>query len=276
MGLFEGKKGLILGVANDRSIAWAIAETIMAEGGTCGFTHLPDREDDARKKNRMRVEKCFEKSATGAKPAFLEPLDVCNDDQIASVVAKAKAEFGTLDFVLHSIAYADRADLNETLDCSRDGFKMAMEISCYSLIAVTKAVQPILSDNASIACMTYFGGEKIVAGYNMMGICKAALETATRYLAYELGPSGVRVNALSAGPLKTLASQAVGAHGMLKMYEHVSPLARNITHQEVGRTGAFLLSDMSNGITGEVLHVDGGYNAMGSPGRMVDLIPDGA
>jgi len=274
MGLFEGKKGLILGVANDRSIAWAIAETIMAEGGTCGFTHLPDREDDARKKNRMRVEKCFEKSKTGAKPAFLEPLDVCNDDQIASVVAKAKAEFGQLDFVLHSIAYADRADLNDTLDCSRDGFKMAMEISCYSLIAVTKAVQPILSDNAAIACMTYFGGEKIVAGYNMMGICKAALETATRYLAYELGPSGVRVNALSAGPLKTLASQAVGAHGMLKMYEHVSPLARNITHQEVGRTGAFLLSDMSNGITGEVLHVDGGYNAMGSPGRMVDLIPD--
>ena len=142
------------------------------------------------------------------------------------------------------------------------------------MFAVTKAVQPILSDNAAIACMTYFGGEKIVAGYNMMGICKAALETATRYLAYELGPSGVRVNALSAGPLKTLASQAVGAHGMLKMYEHVSPLARNITHQEVGRTGAFLLSDMSNGITGEVLHVDGGYNAMGSPGRMVDLVPD--
>ncbi|MCL4126372.1 UNVERIFIED_CONTAM: hypothetical protein GTU68_025634 [Idotea baltica] len=262
MGLFDGKKGLILGVANDRSIAWAIAETIMAEGGSCGFTHLPDREDDARKKNRMRVEK-----------SFLVPMDVSNDDDIAAVVAKAKEEFGTVDFVLHSMAYADRADLNETLDCSREGFKMAMDISCYSLIAVTKAVQPILSEKAAITCMTYFGGEKIVAGYNMMGICKAALEATTRYLAYELGPSGTRVNALSAGPLKTLASQAVGAHGMLKMYEHVSPMGRNITHEEVGRTGAFLLSDMSDGITGEILHVDGGYNAMGSPGRMVDLLP---
>ncbi|MEL7499948.1 MAG: enoyl-ACP reductase [Planctomycetota bacterium] len=273
MGLFEGKKGLILGVANDRSIAFAIARQIMAEGGACGFTHLPDRPDDARKKNRARVEKLFSKDNSPGEPAFLVPMNVSDDDDIASVMETAKSEFGTIDFLLHSIAYADRGDLNDTIDVSREGFKMAMDISCYSLIALSRAARPILSDNSSIACMSYFGGEKIVAGYNLMGVCKAALEATTRYLAYELGPSGTRVNALSAGPLKTLASTAVGAGGMLDMYEHVSPLGRNITHEEVGKTGAFLLSDASNGITGEVLHVDAGYNAMGSPGRMVDLIP---
>lgn len=275
MGLFEGKKGLITGIANDRSIAWAIAKRIMAEGGECGFTHLPDRDDDEKKKNRRRVEKCLEKQTEGLKPKFLVPLNVQDDELIASVMETAKNEFGQIDFLLHSIAFADRADLGDTIDASREGFKLAMDISCYSLIALTKAAQPILSSNASIACMTYFGGEKIVAGYNMMGICKAALEATTRYLAYDLGQSGVRVNALSAGPLKTLASAAVGAGEMLNMYEHVSPLGRNVTHEEVGKTGAFLLSDMSDGITGEVLHIDGGYNAMGSPGRLTQFIPKG-
>jgi enoyl-[acyl-carrier protein] reductase I len=272
MGLFEGKKGLILGVANDRSIAWAIAKKIISEGGECGFTHLPDRADDEKKKNRRRVEKCFDKLESDHKPKFLVPLDVQSDDNIAEVMETAKNEFGTIDFLLHSIAFADRADLGDTIDASREGFKLAMDISCYSLIAVAKAARPILSEKASIACMSYFGGEKIVAGYNLMGICKAALEATTRYLAYDLGPSGVRVNAVSAGPLKTLASTAVGAGDMLKMYEYVAPLGRNIEHHEVGNTGAFLLSDMSDGITGEVLHVDAGYNAMGSPGRMIDLL----
>jgi enoyl-[acyl-carrier protein] reductase I len=273
MGLFDGKKGLILGVANDRSIAWAIAEKIMAQGGECGFTHLPDREDDDKKKNRRRVEKCFEKSESGGQPKFLVPLDVQNDKQIAEVMATTKEEFGQIDFLLHSIAFADRADLGrDTVETSRDGFKMAMEISCYSLIAVTNAARSIFSDRASIACMTYFGGEKIVPGYNVMGICKAALEATTRYLAYDLGPNGVRVNALSAGPMKTLAGSAAGVGEMLKMYEHIAPLGRNVSHDEVGNTGAFLLSDMSDGITGEVLHIDAGYNAMGSPGRMVELL----
>ena len=274
MGLFDGKKGLIFGVANDRSIAWAIAKKIMAEGGECGFTHLPDRPDDAKKKNRMRVQKCFDKLDSDVEPKFLVPLNVQDDAQIAEVMETAKQEFGTIDFLLHSIAYADRADLGDTIDASREGFKMAMDISCYSLIAVTKAARPILSENASIACMTYFGGEKIVAGYNMMGICKAALEATTRYLAYDLGPSGVRVNALSAGPLKTLASSAVGANEMLKMYQHVAPMSKNIDHEDVGKTGAYLLSDLSSGVTGEILHVDNGYSAMGSPGRLVDLIPE--
>ena len=273
MGMFEGKKGLLLGVANDRSIAWAIAEKIMAEGGECGFTHLPDREDDEKKKNHRRVQKCFDKSANADKAKFLVPLNVQDDAQIAEVMKKAEEEFGEIDFLLHSIAFADRADLGrDTVETSRDGFQMAMEISCYSLIAVTNAARPILSTNSSVACMTYFGGEKCVPGYNVMGICKAALDATMRYLAYDLGPDGIRVNALSAGPLKTLAGSAAGVGEMLKMYEHVAPMSRNVTHEEVGNSGAFLLSDLANGITGEILHIDAGYNAMGSPGRLTNML----
>lgn len=270
MGQFDGKKGLILGVANDRSIAWAIARQIMEEGGACGFTHLPDRPDDPRKKNRRRVAKCTE-DYENAK--FLVPLDVRDDGNIRSVMELAAETFGKIDFLLHSIAFADRDDLNrDTVETSREGFKMAMEISAYSLIAVTNAAKDIMSDRSAIETMSYFGGEKCVPGYNVMGVCKAALEAIVRYLAYDLGPRGIRVNALSAGPLKTLAGSAAGVGDMLGLYAHMAPLNRNISHEEVGRTGAFLLSDHSDGITGEVLHVDGGYNAMGSPGRLLDLI----
>jgi enoyl-[acyl-carrier protein] reductase I len=268
--MFEGKKGLILGVANDRSIAWAIADVVMREGGECGFTHLPDRPDDDKKKNRRRVEKCLQ-GCSNAK--FLVPLDVQNDAQIAAVVDQAVATFGKLDFLLHSLAFADRDDLQrDTIETSRAGFKMAMDISAYSLIAICNAARRAFAPRAAVACMTYFGGEKCVPGYNVMGICKAALEATTRYLAYDLGPQGVRVNALSAGPLKTLAGTGAGVNEMLKMYQHVAPLGRNITHEEVGRVGAFLLSDLSEGITGEILHVDAGYNIMGSPGRMLELL----
>lgn len=270
MGLFDGKKGLILGVANDRSIAWAIAKKIMSEGGLCGFSHLPDRADDDRRKNRRRVEKCV----NGFDQAkFLVPLNVQDDDQIATVIGRAKEEFGTIDFLLHSIAFADRDDLlKDTIGTSREGFKLAMEISAYSLMAVGNAAKEIMESGGSIATMTYFGGEKCVPGYNVMGICKAALDSAVKYMAYDLGLQGIRVNAISAGPLKTLASSAVGAGEMLALYEHMSPLGRNITHEEVGNTGAFILSDMSDGITGEILHVDGGYNMMGSPGRLLEKI----
>jgi enoyl-[acyl-carrier protein] reductase I len=150
---------------------------------------------------------------------------------------------------------------------------MAMDISAYSLIAVANAAREKMAEKASIVTMTYFGGEKCVPGYNVMGICKAALDASVRYLAYDLGPSGVRVNAISAGPLKTLAGSAAGVGEMLRMYQHMAPLGRNITHDEVGRSGAFLLSDMSDGITGEILHVDAGYNMMGSPGRLLDQLP---
>ena len=271
MQLFEGKKGLVLGVANDRSIAWAIAQQIFEQGGEIGFTHLPDRPDDEKQKNKRRVTKCLEKVDHEAK--FLVPMDVQKDEDIAAVMEKAKSEFGQIDFLLHSIAFADRTDLqNDTIETSRDGFKMAMDISVYSFLAIANAAKDIMSDRSAMACMTYFGGEKIVPGYNVMGICKAALEATTRYLAHDLGPKGVRVNALSAGPLKTLAGSAAGVGEMLKMYEYVAPMARNVTHDEVGRTGAFLLSDMSDGVTGEILHVDGGYHAMGSPGRLVEKL----
>jgi enoyl-[acyl-carrier protein] reductase I len=198
---------------------------------------------------------------------------VGKDADIAAIMDKAAAEFGQIDFLLHSIAFASLDDLRrDTIETSREGFKMAMEISAYSLIAVANAARKILSPGASVLTMTYFGGEKCVPGYNVMGICKAALEAAMRYLAYDLGPQGVRVNALSAGPLKTLAGSAAGVGEMQDLYEQIAPLGRNVTHEEVGRTGAWLLSNFSDGITAEVVHVDGGYNAMGSPGRMVDRL----
>ena len=271
MGTFEGKKGLILGVANDRSIAWAIAKEILEQGGHCGFTHLPDKPDDERQKNRRRVSKLTD-TYDGAK--FLVPMDVQKDEDISSVIKEAADAFGKIDFLLHSIAFATLDDLRkDTVETSREGFKLAMEISAYSFMAVANAAKDIMNDRGSMVTMTYFGGERCVPGYNVMGICKAALDAAVRYLAFDLGPRGIRVNALSAGPLKTLASSAVGAKGMEALYEHMSPLGRNITHQEVGRVGAFMLSDLSGGITAELLHVDAGYNAMGSPGRLLDKIP---
>jgi len=271
MGMFDGKKGLVLGVANNRSIAWAIAKTIMDEGGEVGFTHLPDSPDDEKCKNRRRVTKCTD--LYPEKTKFVVPLNVQDDENIAEVMKTAEEEFGKIDFLLHSIAYAERDDLsNDTIETSRNGFKMAMEISAYSLIAVANAARTIMNDDSAIATMTYFGGEKCVPGYNVMGICKAALDASMRYLAYDLGPRGIRVNALSAGPLKTLAGSAAGVGEMLTMYQDIAPTCKNITHEEVGRTGAFLLSSCSSGITGEILHVDGGYNAMGSPGRLLDKV----
>lgn len=267
---FEGKKGLIVGVANENSIAWAIAQQILENGGRCGFTHLPDREDDDKKKNRRRVAKLTDRYDNAE---FLLPMNANSDDDIRNVMGETAQKFGKIDFLLHSIAFADRNDLNrETLHTSREGFKIAMEASVFSLLAITAAAEPILSPGASVLTMTYYGGEKCVPGYNVMGVCKAALEASMRYLAFDMGARKVRVNALSAGPVRTLAGRAAGVEDMLEMYQHMAPLGRNITHEEVGRTGAFLLSDASNGITGEVLHVDGGYNAMGSPGRLLDEI----
>jgi enoyl-[acyl-carrier protein] reductase I len=268
MGAFDGKKGLVLGVANDHSIAWAIAEQIMSQGGLCGFSHLPDRPDDERQRNRRRVALLTDKQENAR---FLVPLDVAQDEHIRAVMETTKAEFGSIDFLLHSIAFASLDDLKrDTIETSRDGFKMAMEISVYSLLAVCNAARDVLADGASVLTMTYFGGEKAVPGYNVMGICKAALDAAVRYLAYDLGPRGIRVNAVSAGPVRTLAGRGAGVEDMLVLYEKMAPLGRNITHAEVGSSGAFLLSDASGGITGEILHVDAGYNIMGSPGRLLD------
>ena len=269
--MFEAKKGLILGVANENSIAWAIAKVIMEQGGVCGFTHLPDRPDDEKKKNRLRVSKCTDKFPDQC--SFLEPLDVQNDENITAVMKLAGEKLGKFDFLLHSIAFADRDDLaRDTVETSRAGFKLAMDVSVYSLLAVTNAAKPFLADEASVLAMTYFGGEKCVPGYNVMGICKAALDATIRYLAFDMGAINIRVNAVSAGPLKTLAGYAAGVGEMQEYYGLVAPLGRNVTHEEVGRSGAFLLGPHSTGITGEILHVDAGYNIMGSPGRMLDQL----
>lgn len=268
--LFASKHGLITGVFNKQSIAWAIAERILAEGGTCGFSYMPDKPDDERQKNLGRVTKLTEGNP---QVSFLQPMDVTNDEHIGRLMGVAKERLGGLDFLLHSIAFALPDDLKgDTIDTSRAGFKLAMEISAYSLIALAKAARPILNPNASILTLTYYGGERPVPGYNVMGICKAALDSVVKYLAFDLGAQGVRVNALSPGPLQTVSGRGAGVDEMLGLYEAMSPLGRNVTHDEAGRCGIFLLSDMSSGITGEILHLDGGYNVMGSPGRMLDQI----
>jgi enoyl-[acyl-carrier protein] reductase I len=270
MALFAGKKGLITGVFNKQSIAWAIAELVMTEGGECAFSYMPDRPEDERQKNLGRITKLTEGNA---QVKFLQPMDVTSDEQIAAVMSRCKEELGKLDFLLHSIAFAPPDDLRgDTIATSRAGFKLAMEISAYSLMALTNAARDVLADGASVLTLTYYGGEKCVPGYNVMGVCKAALDSIVKYLAYDLGPRGIRVNALSAGPLQTISGRGAGVDEMLGLYEAMAPLGRNITHEEAGKTGAFLLSDMASGITAEILHVDAGYNAMGSPGRMLDRI----
>ncbi|MCH2115243.1 MAG: enoyl-ACP reductase [Pirellulales bacterium] len=268
MGTFQGKKGLITGVFNKQSIAWAIADRILSEGGECGFSYMPDKADDARQKNLGRVQKL---TNGNAQVKFLQPMDITVDEQIEAVMDRCRGELGKIDFLLHSIAFALPDDLKgDTIATSREGFKLAMEISAFSLIALAHAAQDLLSNDASILTLTYYGGEKTVPGYNVMGICKAALDSAVKYLAYDLGPRGVRVNALSAGPLQTISGRGAGVDEMLGLYEAMAPLGRNITHEEAGNCGSFLLSPQSAGVTGEIMHLDGGYNAMGSPGRMLE------
>ncbi len=268
--LFAGKQGIITGVFNKQSIAWAIADRIMSEGGRCGFSYLPDRPDDARQKNLGRLKKLTDE-VPGV--AFLQPMDVTDDEQVAELMRVAGEKLGRVDFLLHSVAFAPPEDLKrDTIETSRAGFKLAMEISAYSLIALSNAARDVLNDGASILTLTYYGGERPVPGYNVMGVCKAALDSIVKYLAYDLGPRGIRVNALSPGPLQTVSGRGAGVDEMLGLYEAMSPLGRNVTHDEAGRCGIFLLSDLSAGITGEILHLDGGYNVMGSPGRMLEKI----
>ncbi len=264
MGLFTGKKGLILGVANDFSIAWAIAKKLHEEGAELGFTHLPGD------KMERRVRKVAE--PIGAK--LITSCDVQKDEDVARVFGQARETFGTIDFVLHSIAFAPVDDLKcPFVNASRDGFKVAMDISVYSLAIVARQAIEAMPDGGAIVTLTYFGGERVVPGYNLMGVCKAALDASVKYLAYDLGPRKIRVNAVSAGPVKTLAASAVGDFDKLaSLYEMSAPMDRNITREEVGAAGMFLLSDHAAGITGEILHVNCGYNVMGSPGRAIEKV----
>ena len=262
MGLMSGKCGLVLGVVNDYSIAWGISEQLHKEGAKLGFTHLPDR-DPANPKMSRRVSKAVE----AFDPQMFVPCDVQIDDDIDKAFATAKETFGTIDFVVHSIAYAPLDDLKGPVyKCSREGFKTSMDISVYSLMAVCRRASELMPNGGSIITLTYLGGERVIPGYNVMGLCKAALESSVGYLAHEFGPRQIRVHALSAGPIKTLSGSAVKDFDkMLEMYNSLSPLRRNVELKEIGKTAVYLLSDMSTGVTGETLHVDSGYHVMGAP-----------
>lgn len=262
MGLFTGKKGVVFGIANDRSIAWAITQALHAEGAEIGFNHLPDK-DAARPKNENKVRKLVE--PIGAK--FVVPCDVQKDADLDAAFATIAQQFGKIDFMLHSIAFAPPQDLSGPVyNCSRAGFMTAMDISVYSLIAMCGRAKALLNPGGSVLTLTYLGGEKVVPGYNLMGLCKSALESSVEYMASEMGKDGVRVNALSAGPVRTISASGVGDfRKMLELYETFSPLRRNITEAEVGKAGMFLLSDYASGISGETLHVDSGFHCMGAP-----------
>jgi enoyl-[acyl-carrier protein] reductase I len=258
MGLMDGKKGLVFGVANDRSYATFIAQQLIGQGAECGFTYLP------MGKMERRVRKATE--GIGLTDAWLAPCDASSDEDLDTCFAKFGADFGQLDFVVHSIAFAEREflQIGSFRKTSRTAFTQALDISAYTLVAMAQRAAPLMTNGGSIISMSYYGGEKVVPGYNVMGIAKAALEHSTRYLAAELGESNIRVNCISGGPLRTLASSAVG--DMDQMFEHQkarAPLKRNITGEEVGNTAVYLLSDLSSGVTGELIHVDAGFSIMG-------------
>jgi enoyl-[acyl-carrier protein] reductase I len=256
MGLMDGKRGIIFGVANDRSLAWHIAGRLHAEGAELAFTHLPP----PRMERRVRV------LAEPLGATCILPCDVTDDTQIKNVFQEANRQIGPLDFIVHSIAYASRtALLNPFYKTSRADFHQALDISVYSLVALCQHGLRYLNDGASVLTLTYLGSQKMVPGYNVMGVCKAALESSVRYLAAELGrEKNARVNAISAGPVQTLS--AAGVPDFDKVLRHhplKAPLHRNIRPTEVGTSGLYLLSDLSSGVTGEIHYVDCGYNIVG-------------
>ena len=253
--LLEGKNGLILGVANKASIAWAIAQSCAQAGAKLAFNYQTER-----------LRENVEELAATIPDSKCYVCDAGNDEEIAALMNNVAGEYGKLDFLVHSIAYAPREALTgEFINTTRDDFKIALEVSAYSLVAVTRAALPIMNENASIITLTYLGAERVVPHYNVMGVAKAALEATVRYLASDLGPKTIRVNAISAGPIRTLAAR--GVSGITKMVAHhreVAPLRKATEQSEVGDTGLFLASSLSRGITGEVIYVDGGYNILGT------------
>jgi len=252
-----GKNALVTGIANNRSIAWGIAQQLHAAGANLGVTYLPDDKGKMEKKVKDLVEPLS--------PSLFLPCNVQDEAQVESVFSSIKNHWGQLDILIHCLAFANRDDLTgDFSNTSRAGFQLALDISAYSLIALAQGAKPLMTDGGSIVTLTYLGGVQVIPNYNVMGIAKAALEMNVRYLASELGPSNIRVNGISAGPIRTLASSAVG--GILDMIHHVeevAPLKRTVTQTEVGNTAAFLCSDLSSGMTGQILYVDSGYNIMG-------------
>ena len=255
MGTFDGKRGLVFGVANKNSIAWGIAQALADEGAELGFSYAGDF-----------LQKRVTPLAESVGSSFIEECDVTNDAAIDELFAKVGDHYGGLDFLVHSIAFAPREDLGgRFVDTSREGFRVALDVSCYSLVALARRAVPLMPQGGSILAMTYYGAEKVTPNYNVMGVAKAALEATIRYLAWDLGKEQVRVNAISAGPIKTLAS--AGVSGFRKSLGYVGSVAPmgNVTQADVGNAARFLLGDWAQKVTGEVVYVDGGYNIMGAP-----------
>jgi len=252
--LLEGKTALILGIANKWSLAYAIAQAFSREGARLVLTYLGEHQKEA-----------IESLAEGLTVDGILPCDVTKDEDIARVFSEVGAKFGKLNLLLHSVAYAPKDALEGLfVNTSREAYRIAHDVSAYSLVALSRAAAPLMPDGGSIVAMSYYGAEKVVPHYNVMGVAKASLEASTRYLAYDLGPKKIRVNCISAGPVNTLAARGIsGFSVMLKTYEERSPLKRNLIPEELGATGAFLASDGAACITGQVIYVDGGYSIMG-------------
>jgi enoyl-[acyl-carrier protein] reductase I len=255
MSLLAGKLGIVFGVANKRSIAWAIAQAWHKAGAKLAFTYQGER----------LKENVEELAGTFGPDTLILPCDVTRDEDIASVFKTASEKFGKLHLLLHSVAFAPKDALEgQFVNTSREAFRVAHDVSAYSLIALARAAAPLMTEGGSIVAMTYYGSEKVVPHYNVMGVAKAALEASTRYLAYDLGPQKIRVNCISAGPVNTLAARGIsGFTEMLKHYEAHAPLKRNVLPEELGATGVFLASDGAAAITGQVVYVDSGYQIMG-------------
>lgn len=251
MGLMTGKRGIIFGVANNMSIAWGIAQQLKAAGATLAFTYLNES-----------LEKRVRPLAESLDAELILPCDLAKDEDIDAVYQEIEKTWGSLDFVVHAVAFANRDDLkNSFTQTSREGFLLAMDISAYTMVAVTRGAVPLMKDGGSIVTMTYLGSQRAVPNYNVMGVAKAALESSVRYLAAELGEKGIRVNAISAGPIRTLAASAVGQFKeKIKMMDERAPLRRTVTQDEVGKSALYLLSDMGSGVTGETHFVDAGFN----------------
>ena len=256
MSLLAGKKALIFGVANDHSIAWGIAKALHEHGCELGFSSV-----------EMMLEKRVRPLAESIGSKFIEPCDVQSDEQIAQVFQRWEEQYGQLDILVHALAFAKREDLEgKFVDTSRDGFALALDISAYSLVAISLPASKLMANGGSIMTLSYYGAEKVVANYNVMGVAKAALEASVRYLANDLGPQNIRVNAISAGPIRTLAASGVANfRKMYGMFPDITPLRRNMTLEDVGGTAVYLASDLSSGVTGETIYVDGGFNVLGVP-----------
>ncbi|HIK56846.1 MAG TPA: enoyl-ACP reductase FabI [Synechococcales cyanobacterium M55_K2018_004] len=252
-----GKNALVTGIANNRSIAWGIAQQLHAAGANLGVTYLPD--------DKGRFEKKVAELVEPLQPSLFLPCDVQNDAQVEEAFATVRDKWGRVDILIHCLAFANKEDLSgDFSNVSREGFNLALDVSAYSLIQLARAAKPLMTAGGAIVTLTYLGGVRVVPNYNVMGIAKAALEMNVKYLAAELGPANIRVNGISAGPIRTLASSAVG--GILDMIHHVeqvAPLRRTVTQTEVGNVAAFLCSDLSSGVTGQILYVDAGYEIMG-------------